>query len=1128
MFDLLRGVFTFLIVSLLYGLTLIAVDAWLELPSLIRQIAFGLYFIGAITYVSSAVIKQVRWRVNPYYAAVHLERTLPGAKNSLVNWLDLRDRQLPPAIRGAVGARAAKDLSQAKIEQAITGHTALCLGGAVLALFLVLVSLLAVFGPGRFFSLWKRTFAPFTETTIITRTRLEIVEPRSPHDAVVPIGQSVNFLVRVEGRVPKPDQPDAIRLQFRYSQNEPVYQERVLTGVGNGDWGYLLPGSEVQNGFFYKIKGGDFETKEYQVQARSSPVITGFKVTYKHRPYLQRPEETKSDPNLIGWRGTEVTLVAKTNRVVKEGRLTVEAPEKGTFTSERVEEDDHALRFRFILVKAGTYHIRFISADGDSSGDSVPYTIMILPDNPPVVELTEPGTEVPVASNGALPLKGSAKDDYGITDMKLRMRVKAGPNLQAKPYKPGQYKYDDGGYPLEHDYQDFIDLNKLALEDGKPHQAKPGDEIEYWLEATDNCDFPDPKGQVGSSKVYKIKVTKPTSEEQAQKDRQKSQQEQSKHEQQQTDKQKQENEKRKEQQEQAKNGGSGQDKRNNPQAEKDKANEEIANEFQQKINEKKADAKSEPNSSKPGESKNEGKNQEKQGQDQNPNKQNQGKNGESKPQPKDGGNGQNESKGGENKPQSKASDKHEGQSKDQGQKNGQQPKPQDGSEGKGSEHGSSSQQPKGANTAGQQHQGENKTGQKPGDTKPEGQGGKTGTDTAGQTRTEKTPTGQTTKGGGHPDPNQKGTPVNDDRSATGEAKPDGSAKGNSKGSPTDKPTMTAPSAEAKGKGTDGQAGGAPNGQQKPAKGNEAKNSGSARGDGKDERQNAGGTGDPNLDRVADLAKQAQNGNPKEKADAQKQLAQIAKEAKDAKTREAAQQALKKAQNPAAPSPQDNEQNAKTQTAGNTGKDGKKLDKTADNTSGRPDGKDGPKRPGKADGGGDKTGKTADSSPSPGGNSKGTDASEKTDAKNPTPGDAGNNPGGGDGAQEKAGSPSGSDSPAAAKANAENKRRAAELQLEELTKKITPEMLKERNWSQEDLQRWRDAMRDKINREYKADMEKLERGVGHSNVRGGFRKGEKDTGSATDLQNMGKTAPPPEIRNAYQEFTQELSKLKRAK
>src|SRR5262249_15204349 len=109
-FDLLAGVFVFLIASLLYGLLLIGLDAWLQLPSLLRQVAFALYCLAAVAYVASVIVKQLRWRLNPYYAAVHLEKTLPGAKNSLVNWLDLRDQQLPAAIRGAVGSRAARDM----------------------------------------------------------------------------------------------------------------------------------------------------------------------------------------------------------------------------------------------------------------------------------------------------------------------------------------------------------------------------------------------------------------------------------------------------------------------------------------------------------------------------------------------------------------------------------------------------------------------------------------------------------------------------------------------------------------------------------------------------------------------------------------------------------------------------------------------------------------------------------------------------------------------------------------------------------------------------------------------------------------------------------------------------------
>ena len=68
-------------------------------------------------------------RINPYFAARQLERSLPGAKNSVVNWLDLHDENLPSAIRGAVGQRAARDLGQADLDKAVSARRAYWAGG---------------------------------------------------------------------------------------------------------------------------------------------------------------------------------------------------------------------------------------------------------------------------------------------------------------------------------------------------------------------------------------------------------------------------------------------------------------------------------------------------------------------------------------------------------------------------------------------------------------------------------------------------------------------------------------------------------------------------------------------------------------------------------------------------------------------------------------------------------------------------------------------------------------------------------------------------------------------------------------------------------------------------------------
>src|SRR5262249_2600507 len=93
--------------TLAYGLLVALCDRWLELPALVRQAAFAFYVLGALAYFAWAVVLPLSRQINPYYAARQLEQTLPGAKNSVVNWLDLRHESLPVAIHAALSRRPA-------------------------------------------------------------------------------------------------------------------------------------------------------------------------------------------------------------------------------------------------------------------------------------------------------------------------------------------------------------------------------------------------------------------------------------------------------------------------------------------------------------------------------------------------------------------------------------------------------------------------------------------------------------------------------------------------------------------------------------------------------------------------------------------------------------------------------------------------------------------------------------------------------------------------------------------------------------------------------------------------------------------------------------------------------------
>jgi hypothetical protein len=519
--------------GLAYTLGMILLDRWLVLPALVRQAAFGLAFAVAIAYAAVILSRPFRRTVNPYYAARQVERTIPGAKNSVVNWLDLHDRNLPPAIRQALSHKAAIDLDHADIDAAVRDNRMIWLGWIAGGLGLAALVMLLVLRPGPFFSLLGRNLAPFafTTTDIARQTQLEIMQP-SGGDVTVSVHRSVEFHVGVGGRVPSPDAADAIRLQWKYNPSDPVWEEQRFerTPQDPREFSLRVPAVKVQNGFVYRVAGGDDLTAEHRVSVRSTPLIESFEVTYHYRPYLRFEDQSSTKPNLEALRGTEVTLIANTNRTVRAGGLHFvagqslnrdpaaeggKAPETLSVPGVLLADKPNALRFRFTLEKDGHYTITFAATDGEENDrdNLIPYPVKVLSDQPPQIDITRPSAD-PLPLNAALEVEGKASDDFGLVKMRLCLQakddakaVKVQP-LASKPHRPEKsFQFPDGTFPRALDYKDFLKLDELKTPLGGRVEPKAGMVIEYWLEAEDNCDYP--KANVGRSQVKSVTLAPP-------------------------------------------------------------------------------------------------------------------------------------------------------------------------------------------------------------------------------------------------------------------------------------------------------------------------------------------------------------------------------------------------------------------------------------------------------------------------------------------------------------------------------------------------------------------------------------------------------------------------------------------
>lgn len=520
-------------------------EAWVGTA---RLLGFSGYVLAMAAGGYLLVARCLR-RINPYYCARQLEQTLPDAKNSVINWLDLKEEHLPAAIRSSLGMKAANDLKEADAEQVIDPKQTWFMGGLAGAMFVILVIVFAL-SPNQFGSLLARAFAPFRDISLANRAAITLLKPAG--DVTVPHNQRVEFLAEIDGRFPKVNHPQAPTLWYRYAPGDP-FQPLALEEDGNGQWAAIIAADQVQNGFWYKITAADNTTEIYQVSTRSRPEAKQFEATYHYRPYRKLADETIVYPNehavfpeLRGHRGTEVTLLVRTNQPVREGRLQLEFPDAlKEVPGERIADDPKAFRCKFSLERSGQYRVLFRTQSEESNTDRDAYRIDVLDDLVPAVVLTKPAQDVSQPANGTLTVAGHAQDDFGVKALALRLRVLEGadkPSLAAQPYRPGKkFQFETGAYPTKLDYLDVLAIDQIKTEQGVPFPVAAGMILEYWLEATDNADYPSAAGNVGKSQTYKIKIDPPQDPKKQKEERQQAQDQQKKHEKQQDQQHKKEN-----------------------------------------------------------------------------------------------------------------------------------------------------------------------------------------------------------------------------------------------------------------------------------------------------------------------------------------------------------------------------------------------------------------------------------------------------------------------------------------------------------------------------------------------------------------------------------------------------------
>ena len=512
------GLLALAALALGYTAVMIAVDRFADLPAWARGLGLGVTLSVAATIGFFRVARPLLRAINPRYAARKVENVTPGAKNAVINWVDLENEQLGETVRASLASRAATQVAAADAHKLAESRLTTGLMVACGILVAVLAALFLWLKPAPFLSLMTRAYNPFTVATIATRSEIVLDQPIGG-DATLLAGDPLPVRISVNGRVPAGDSPDRPRLLIRYTQEATVPEEYLLPpGAGPREFSADLPASVVQNGFWYAIAAGDSRTPEYRVTVRPRPVITGYSIVTTFPEYTRLKPETTTDPRLEAVRGSEIALTVTGNRPLKAGQLRLTS-QAVPVAAEPVAGNPEQLCFRLTARESGQYRVTFTTAEDDVGDPTASHQLLVIADAKPVVTVTTPSQEeVTLPITGSLAVDGLASDDFGVSSVTLKLQL-AGTRpqlLQPLPYRGGKslQRETDGSFPTRVEVKLSAKLAELKLQSGEPANITEGAVIEYWLEAADNCTLP--QANIGRSKLQRIKVgPAPTPDQQA-------------------------------------------------------------------------------------------------------------------------------------------------------------------------------------------------------------------------------------------------------------------------------------------------------------------------------------------------------------------------------------------------------------------------------------------------------------------------------------------------------------------------------------------------------------------------------------------------------------------------------------
>ncbi len=244
--------------------------------------------------------------------------------------------------------------------------------------------------------------------------------------------------------------------------------DHKMEKVDNVNFTYTFKNVQKNADFVFNAAG--FNSKSYELSVLPKPMLMKFDIQLTYPAYLNKKNETVSNVGDMQLpQGTKMQWVFHTKNT---DNIYLNFSDTLVDIS-RSSEDEFSFSKR--MMQSTSYSIKTMNHFLKQNPDSVNYTINVVPDQVPLIDVSEKTDSLNPKN---IYFSGTIKDDYGFTRL---------------AFKYTHYTQDSTGKSVVKNGEQIMGLNKQQITqpyyyffDASRFDLLPGDKIEYYFEVWDN------------------------------------------------------------------------------------------------------------------------------------------------------------------------------------------------------------------------------------------------------------------------------------------------------------------------------------------------------------------------------------------------------------------------------------------------------------------------------------------------------------------------------------------------------------------------------------------------------------------------------------------------------------------